>query len=102
MSTTKRRVNPWLVLIVVNAIGLLVTAAMFLVAALVDGSGGAAAHAAGTALVMAGVVIAPVTTIITVLWWYWGREREALPARPAPGPYDNLPSNVSSLQRSPA
>lgn len=102
MSTTHRRVNPWLVLIIIHATGLTITAALFAIAAIVDGAGGQAAHEAGTALVMSGVVLAPLVTIVTALWWYWAGEREALPAKPEPKPYDGMPATVSSLQRTPA
>ncbi|MGO2110384.1 MAG: hypothetical protein ACTH31_02105 [Pseudoclavibacter sp.] len=101
MNTAKSRINPWLVLVVIHAIGVAVTAVLFGIAAIVEGEGGRAAMEAAAGWAMAGVVIAPLITLVTVLWWYWGREREPLPARPEPKPYDSLPVTLSSLHRSP-
>lgn len=100
--TPSRRTNPWLVMVVIHAIGLGVTAALFVVAAVTEGAGGAQAHAMATGWAMAGIVLAPLVTMATVWWWYSGREKEALPARPEPKPYDGLPATTSSLQRVPA
>lgn len=104
MNTTTapaRRVNPWLVMIIIHAIGLGVTACLFVLAAVTEGAGGAQAHEMATGWAMAGVVLAPLITLLTVWWWYSGREKEALPAKPEPKPYDNLPTTTSSLERVP-
>lgn len=99
-TSPRRRVNPWLVMTIIHAVGLGVTALLFLLAAITEGEGGAQAHELASGWAMAGVVLAPLITLLTVWWWYSGREKEALPARPEPKPYDNLPA-PSSLSRRP-
>lgn len=97
MFTITKRNAPWVVLIVVHAIGLTITATLFVVAAITEAGGGQAAHAAATAWAMTGIVVAPVITLVTVLWWYWGKEREQLPPAPAPKPYDDLPTRMPTM-----
>lgn len=97
MLTITRRNAPWVVLIVVHALGLTVTATLFVVAALTEAGGGAAAHQAAAAWTMTGIVVAPVVTLVTVLWWYWGKEREHLPVKRAVKPYEDMPTRLPSV-----
>lgn len=99
MVTITRRNAPWVVLIIVHALGLTITATLFVVAAITEAGGGQAAREAATAWTMTGIVVAPLVTLVTVLWWYWGAEREHLPAKPAPKPYDDLPARLPSMHR---
>ncbi|GGA63206.1 hypothetical protein GCM10011490_12220 [Pseudoclavibacter endophyticus] len=98
MNATKQRTTPWIMLIVIHAIGVAVTAILFTLAAIVEGEGGRAAMEAAAAWAMAGVVLAPLITLVTALWWYWDGGREPLPSREQK-PYGDLPVRLSSLQR---
>lgn len=98
-SAARRR--PWLALVVVHCIGLAIAAVLFFIAAVAEGTAGEHFGNLAAGWVMAGVVVVPLTTFITAIWWYWKRNREPLPPRPEPRPYDGLPVTASSLQREP-
>ena len=97
--TAPRRANPWLVMTIIHGVGLAVTLLLFLTAAVTERVGGLDAHALAAGWAMAGIVLAPLITLGTVLWWYSGRQKEALPARRAARPYDDLPVTATALRR---
>lgn len=99
-TITQRRVNPWIVMTIIHVVAILVTIALFIMAAVsAETDFGPHAREIVAAWVMAGVVLAPLVTAITAIWWISGRRKEAVPARPEPKPYDSLPTTTSSMHR---
>lgn len=98
--TTPRRVNPWIVMTVIHGVAVVITVALFVFAAVAAETDlGPHAREIVAGWVMAGVVLAPLVTAVTALWWISGRPKEAVPARPEPGPYASLSTATSSMER---
>lgn len=102
MNTTRRSSTPWLVMSIIHGIGALVTLGLFAMAAITESVFGIQAQSLAAGWALAGVVLAPLITLATAIWWISGRQKEALPVRPEPKPYDGMPATATSLQRVPA
>lgn len=99
-TSPARRRNPWVVMTIVHAAALVITLALFVIAMITAETDiGPHAREAVAAWVMAGVVFAPLITAGTAIWWISGRQKEAIPAAPEPGPYDSVPIATSSMHR---
>ena len=81
--SARRRTTPWIVMSIVHVLGLAITAALFLAAALVEQSHQPQANAIAAAWVTLGLFAAPLVTAGTALWWFMGRQKEPLPASPS-------------------
>ncbi|KAB1660262.1 hypothetical protein F8O01_02725 [Pseudoclavibacter chungangensis] len=85
---------------IIHGVAVVITVALFIVAAVAaETDFGPHAREIVAGWVMAGVVLAPLVTAITAIWWISGQPKEAIPARPEPGPYAVLSTATSSMER---